>query len=141
MESTAPSAPPLKLPQLGAKASAEAYFDWDDVTDPSGITYTLQIASDMNYGSIVLEKKGITKSEYTLSETERLESTKREAPYYWRVKATDGASNESSWTDSGQFYVGLSFSMPSWAIYVLIGLVCLLFLALGYWMGRRPAGG
>ena len=139
MESKPPPAPILTLPQEANKVEAETLFDWDDVDDPSGVTYTLQIASDEDFDSIVLEKPGLTKSQYTLTPAEALESTEKDAPYYWRVRATDGASNEGEWTDSGQFYVGFAFDMPSWVLYALIGLGGLLLLALGYWMGRRTA--
>jgi len=140
MESTAPPIPlPLK-PQMGIKAKAETYFDWEDVTDDSlPVTYTLQIATDADFTSIVLEKKGLTTSGYTIPETEKLLSTPQEAPYYWRVKAVDGASNESGWSGAGSFYIGTTFALTGWILYTLIGIGGLLLLVLGYWLGRRTA--
>jgi len=41
MESVAPDAPNLLLPLTGEKAKQPITFDWSDVTDPSGVTYTL----------------------------------------------------------------------------------------------------
>ena len=140
MESTAPPIPTPLLPKMGVKAKAEAYFDWEDVTDDSlPITYTLQIASDKDFTTMVLEKKGLTKSEYTITKAEKLESTSKEAPYYWRVKAVDGASNESGWTGAGSFYVGFSFALTGWILYTLIGIGGLLLLLIGYRLGRRTA--
>ncbi|MCD6299926.1 MAG: IPT/TIG domain-containing protein, partial [Dehalococcoidales bacterium] len=142
MESTAPSIPPPLKPEMGVKAESPVYFDWEDVEDPSGVTYTLQVATDEEFttSSIVLEKKGLTKSEYTVTEVEKLESTKKEAPYYWRVKATDGASNESEWTSPGSFYVGgLGFSLTGWILYTICGVGALLFGIIGFWIGRRTA--
>ena len=71
-------------------------------------------------------------------EAEELEPTKKEAPYQWRVKAIDGASNGSGWT-AGTFSVSRPFAIPSWALYTLLGLGAVLLLALGYLLGRRTA--
>jgi len=140
MESDAPAIPAPLLPEMGVKAESTVYFDWEDVTDDSlPVTYTLQIATDKDFASIVLEKKGLTKSEYTITEAEKLPSTKKEAPYYWRVKAIDGASNVSEWTGTGSFYIGFVFELAGWILYTLMGVGGLLLLALGYWLGRRTA--
>jgi len=85
----------------------------------------------------VLEKKGLTESEYTLSETEELESTKNEAPYYWRVYATDGASNIGNPTGAGTFYVGFSFEFSGWLLYTVIGIGGVLLFLIGLLVGRR----
>ena len=138
MESEAPLIPVLLLPEVATTAEAEAYFDWKDVADPSGITYVLQIGSAIDFTTIVLEKKELTQSEYTLTEEEALRSTETDAPYYWRVRAIDGASNEGKWTAPVLFYVGPSPGiMPSWTLYVWIGLGALLLGVLGFWVLRR----
>ena len=138
MESNAPPAPPLLLPLVGEKAKSRTYFDWEDVNDPSRpVTYTLQIASDADFTTMVLEKTGLITSGHTLTKEEKLESTTTEAPYYWRVRAIDAASNESQWTTPWSFHVGISF--PQWTIYLLFGLGALLFGVLGFWLGRRSA--
>ncbi len=147
MESTPPSTVYPQLPLMDTKLKGWR-FDWcgDDtdltieVTDLSlPITYTLQIATDDQFTttSILLEKTGLTESEYTLTSEESLASVERENPYYWRVRAIDGASNESGWTGTGSFYVGFSFDMPTWLIYTLFGLGAVLFGVLGFWLGRR----
>ncbi|MFC2016945.1 IPT/TIG domain-containing protein [Chloroflexota bacterium] len=139
MESTAPTVPvPLK-PEMGVKVESPVYFDWEDVTDPSGVTYTLQIASDEDFTFIVREKKVLTGSEYTITEEEKLEPVSKKALYYWHVKAIDGASNESVWSGTGSFYVGSSWAMPQWAIYTLFGIGALLLALFGLWLGRRTA--
>ena len=136
MESQAPPVPVPLLPEVASAVEAEAYFDWEDVTDPSGVSYTLQVASNANFTTIVLEKEGLPHSEYTLSKGETLESTKKEA-YYWRVKAVDGARNESEWTSPGLFYVGFSLtSMPNWVWYILYGLGALLLGVIGFWVRK-----
>ncbi len=149
MESTPPSTVYPQLPLMDSKLDGWK-FDWcgdatdlsKEVTDDSlPITYTLQIATDENFpeDSIVLKKTGITGSEYTLTKEKRLASTKKEAPYYWHVKAVDGASNESEWSGIGSFYVGFSLAMPQWAIYTLFGIGALLFGILGFSLGRKTA--
>ena len=141
MESQPPSAPALLLPEAATKVEARVSLDWETVTDDSSpVTYTLQIATDDDFApaSILLEKEGLTKSEYTTTEAEKLSSTKEEAPYYWRVKAIDAISNESEWSTPGSFYVGgIFFSLTGWVLYAVMGVGGLALLGLGYWLGRR----
>ena len=87
-----------------------------------------------------MEKDGLTETEYTLTEEESLASTEKEAPYYWRVKSIDGASNESAWTYPISFYVGVSWTaLPSWAWYILYALGAVLLGILSFWLIRRRA--
>jgi len=137
MESAPPAIPSPLLPQMGVKAEQPVYFDWEDVEDSSGVTYTFQIASDADFTSLVLEKSGLTSSQYTITEAEKLASTKKEAPYYWRVKAIDGASNESEWSGAGTFYVGFTF--PGVSIHLWWGLGAAGAGALGYYLGKRKS--
>ncbi|MFC2046811.1 IPT/TIG domain-containing protein [Chloroflexota bacterium] len=142
MESEAPPVPLPLLPEMGIKAEQPVHFDWEDVTDPSGVTYTLQVATDEDFieDSIVLEKKELTDTEYTITEEEKLPSVKEEAPYYWRVQVIDDASNASEWTGTGSFYVGFPWpELKGWMLYVLMGIGGLLLLVLGFWLGRRTA--
>jgi len=148
MESTPPSTVYPQLPPMDSNLSGWK-FDWGgdadvstiEVTDDSlPITYTLQIASDIDFTTIVLEMEGLTTSEYpvtTKEEKEALKPSTKQAPYYWHVKAIDAASNDTAWTETRTFYVG--FTWPSWATYTLIGLGGLLLLLLSFWLGRRTA--
>ncbi len=124
---------------MGTKARAQAYLDWEIVTDPSGVTYSLQIATDADFsgGSIVLEKAGLSQSEYTITREERLESVSKDSPYYWHVRAVDGASNEGPWSGKGTFYVGFQFRLSQPVIYALFGVGALVFGILGFLLGRR----
>jgi len=141
MESQAPSAPVPLSPEDGGKAEAQALFDWGDVTDDSGVTYTLQVATrnDFTPAFMILEKTWLMASEYTLTAGEKLESTKKEAPYYWRVKTVDGASNVGEWSTLRSLYVGFAFELAGGILYGIMGVGGLLLLGLGYWMGRRTA--
>ena len=134
----APPAPALLLPELDTKAEAEVYFKWTEVTDLSPpIIYHLQVASDQNFASLVLEKKGLTGAEYTVTEEEKLAAVKKEVPYYWRVKAIDSVANEGEWSSSGSFYVGFTF--PGWVIFLIIGLAAALVGFIAFLLGRRTA--
>ena len=140
VEATPPPSPALLLPIDVSEAKSEAYFDWENVTDPSlPVIYSLQVASDENFASTVLTRQGLTESEYILTEEERLPSVKKEASYYWRVKAIDSASNESEWSSPSSFYVGFSFALPGWLLYTLIGLGIIFIGFLAFWVGRRTA--
>ena len=86
-----------------------------------------------------MEKAGLTDSEYTVTEEDKLASVGKEEPYHWRIGAIDGASNESEWADVRSFRVGFVFAMPGWAIYLLFGLGALLCGVFGFWLGRRTA--
>ena len=139
MESEAPPVPRPLLPEEGGKSKAEAYFDWEDVDDPSGVAYTLNIAIDADFSYIVLEREGLTSSDYLLTVEEKLSPTKKDAPYYWRVKAVDGASNGSGWSTPGSFYVSSGFAITGTTKNVLIGLGVAGGVFLGFWLGRRTA--
>jgi hypothetical protein len=145
MESTRPPVPVPRLPLLGGKVKSQAHFEWDKVSDPSGVIYTLQIATDEDFTSpsIVLEKTELAEPEYSLTKEERLRSVEKEAPYYWRVRAVDRADNESDWTTPGSFYVGFTFELTGWILYTSMGIAGLLLLFIsylvGYSVGKRTA--
>lgn len=137
MESQPPPSPTPSTPEIAGTSQASAYFDWSDVSDDSGVSYNLQVALDADFNAILLDKAGLTASEYTLAEEEKLEPAEKEA-YYWRVKAVDGALNESQWTNPRLFYVGFSWTaLPVWAWYVFGGVGIIVLGMLGFWLWRR----
>jgi len=140
MESTPPPTPQPQLPLLDGKLE-DGRFDWDDVIDLSlPITYDLQIATDANFTDILVEHTGLTTSEYTLLESEELESTSEEEPYYWRVRAIDAASNVSGWTGAATFSVGFTFpEITGWLMYVIMAAIAVAFFFFGFWLGTRRA--
>ncbi len=150
MESTPPDAPALLLPAAEDKAEALTSFEWEAVSDDSPpVVYTLQVATGEGFTSttLVLVKEGLTSPEYTLTEEEKLAGRSAEEPYYWRVRATDGADNESDWSEVGQFQVAAS-RLPTWTVtlfgFTISGwtilwwvLGCLASGLGGYWVGKR----
>jgi len=152
MESTPPETPQPLLPLMEGKAKSLAYFDWEDATAGTDgvaeqslpVTYDLQVATDENFTNRVVNKTGLTTSEYTLTEEEALEKTSKEIPYYyWRIRAVDAASNASGWTGAGTFTLGFSFDfdLSGWLLYVLMGVGALVLFFVGFWLGRRGGGG
>ena len=66
-------------------------FAWTDVTDPSGVSYTLEMGDNLYFFPLGpgMRKTGLVSPNVTV----------QLAPgtYYWRVKAVDGAGNEGQW--------------------------------------------
>jgi hypothetical protein len=87
----------------GATTGSTPTLDWGDVSDVSGVTYQLQIDDSLDFAplSLVLSKPALTASGYTLTAGEALPA----GAYYWRVRAVDGAGNESAWSMVPSFTV------------------------------------
>jgi hypothetical protein len=139
LENTAPATPSLTLPVNGDKGDALTKFQWTAVADPSApVTYTLQIAQDSAFATLVIEETGLTSNSYQLVEGQKLESTGKDKPYYWRVKAIDAAANESNWSTPQTFTVGTTFPVWLWIIIFVLGGI--LILLIGLVIGRRFKG-
>ena len=141
VESIPPPVPTLLLPEMGAEVKSPIYFNWRGVIDPSApVTYTLQVATSTDFSatSTVLEKKGLTQTEYSVTEAEGMRLGAAKTPYYWRARAIDGASNEGNWANPGVFYVARS-GVPTWAIITIAVLGVLFLLALGYFIHMKTS--
>jgi hypothetical protein len=87
-------------------------FMWTTVTDPSGVTYQIQIDNGIAGGSVpgpvpdflfpVYDVAGITENTYTLPDENAVQIC---IHYWWRVRATDGAGNIGPWTEPFHFHV------------------------------------
>ena len=139
MELLAPATPNLMLPAIKTQPGRPVTFDWKEVTDPSGVTYVLQVARDRGFTDLVIERYGLVESQYTMSQTEDelLDSTKKTAECWWRVKAVDGAGNESAWASARSFDTGVAPVTADWWKYLLIGLGVLILLGITFFVGRR----
>jgi len=139
LESKPPPAPKRLHPQLNNEELPPTGFLWELVDDDSQpVTYTLQIAADEQFTDVALEKTGLIAPQYALTGADRISSSREGAPYYWRVKAVDAASNEGEWSTVGSFHWTAS-SFPIWIIFVLIatGLIIVGFLV--YWIRRETS--
>jgi hypothetical protein len=117
VESTPPPTPHLISPEAGTEFNSfgktTVAFDWSDVEDPSGVYYVLEISPSADFAGTVIRKEGLTASEYTLTKDEAL----AKGNYYWRVKAEDGAENQSEWTNGQLFKVG---GLDWWLLLIII---------------------
>ena len=125
--------PQILIPKPDSVVKAEAFFDWESVYDPSEpVSYTLQVARTPDFQQPILEKDGLSVSQYTLSQEEALRPSRRSTYYYWRVRAIDSASNMGDWSDPVAFQVEPSNTLPVWAEITLIGIGFLLVIILGF---------
>jgi hypothetical protein len=144
VESDPPSTPQPLTPAMDIKVKSPVSFEWEPATDASPpsnpVTYELQIATTVSFSSssIILDETGLKVTSYTLTPAEELELTGK-APYYWRIRSLDAASNPSPWTGAGVFYAAGSSSFPTWALYTIMGVGAVLVFLIGYWLGRRSA--
>ena len=78
--------------RFGLLGNQTVSFSWSGVSDPSGITYTLEVADNYDFlsASHIISKTGLTETSYSIDIAP--------GTYYWRVKAVDGAGNESDWS-------------------------------------------
>jgi hypothetical protein len=134
MDSAAPPVPALSAPKSDTKTEVMAEFRWEPVNDPSGINYSLQVARDANFSNPIIDKSEMIETAYQLGDTEKLKSANKSNPYYWRVRATDGASNESAWSKPETFTVG--FIMPGWGWYLIYAVAAIIIFVLGIFAGR-----
>jgi hypothetical protein len=124
IESTPPPIPRLISPEAGTEFNSigktTVAFDWSDVEDPSGVYYVLEISPSADFAGTIIRKEGLVASEYTLTKDEAL----TKGNYYWRVKAEDGAENQSEWTNGQVFKVG----GLDWWLLLLIILVAIVVI-------------
>jgi hypothetical protein len=134
-DSTAPAAPVALKPENSSQQGGQPQFTWTVVTDPSGVTYTVQVAQDAAFSQLVVVKDGLQTAQYKLISSEKLSSSDL-ITYYWRVKATDGAGNDGGWSNINQFKVK-NFLQSGWPVYIAIGVGGLLLVVIGLFIGTR----
>ncbi|MGP8080695.1 MAG: IPT/TIG domain-containing protein [Dehalococcoidales bacterium] len=131
MDSTPPPVPDTYVPKPDSTVQSQVTFAWGTVYDPSEpVSYTLQIARTKDFLQPILEKTGLSLSEYTLTKEESLLPNRQFTNYYWRVRATDSASNAGAWSEPVAFEVEPSNTLPQWTDYILSGIGILLVIIL-----------
>ncbi|MGA2159185.1 MAG: hypothetical protein ABSG90_08190 [Dehalococcoidia bacterium] len=140
VSSTPPLAPETTLPAEGSRVTKDAHFEWGVVTDPSGVSYTIEVAGDPKFTNVIMSQANLLTNYIDVTDDSKL-LPGRDAPYYWRVKAVDRASNESAWSPVSSFYKGHTLitiltNMPDWVKYVLICLGLVLFGFMFFWIGH-----
>ncbi|MBN1975852.1 MAG: hypothetical protein JW918_00495 [Anaerolineae bacterium] len=105
-DTTPPPVPPIVAPTGGAALACDKVpLDWDAVSDPSGIAeYRVQVEQEITPGNW----DPISGSPWTgLSGTDLELALDCGGVYRWRVRAVDGAGNESDFSAWAEFGVNL----------------------------------
>jgi len=88
------SMPAAKSPagdSIGTIGSQLITIQWTDVNNTTKVTYEVEVSESHDFSSTaILTKTGLTESNFTV--------VLEPGIYYWRVKAVDGAGNESHWS-------------------------------------------
>jgi hypothetical protein len=112
LDATAPPAPSLVSPANGDNILDNTpTFEWTSVTDPSGVTYQIQIDDNADFSS-PNENRAVTDNTYTIADENALGMF---IPYFWHVRAVDGMGNPGDWSEERNFTV-----VPIGAIGVLL---------------------
>jgi len=139
MESVPPAVPqpiaPTDKSRVGFIGGVRPTFAWSAVSDASGVSYSLQIATSASVGANgfadpVFTVTGLVGTNYTLGKADALPY----GTYYWIVQAVDGAENGSAWTATRSFHAGF---LPLWAFIVIIVAAVLLISGLVYFLVIR----
>ncbi len=86
---TPPPAPILLSPTNRDTVSDNTpTFAWSDVSDASGVTYTIHVSNNKDFADIVISRSGRTASTFTP------QSPLPDDKYFWRVQAVDGVGNK-----------------------------------------------
>ncbi|MGH9921749.1 MAG: Ig-like domain-containing protein [Nitrososphaerales archaeon] len=68
-------------------------FAWIEVSDASGVTYTIQISINKDFADTVINRLGRTASTFTP------QSPLPDGKYFWRVQAVDGVGNKGPFSE------------------------------------------
>jgi len=76
-------------------------FEWTSVSDPSGVTYQIQVDNDPSFSSPEVDVAGWADNMYTPSEL-------ADGIYYWHIRSVDGVGNAGGWSEDWNFRVRTS---------------------------------
>ena len=99
-ENTKPNIPTLQYPNHNDDffTNRTPRFDWSSSgdSDGDGVTYSFQLSLTDDFGSLIIDRVGLTESNFTQV------SELAFSDYYWRVKPSDGYEN-NSWSPISNF--------------------------------------
>ncbi len=134
LKGTPPTVPtPISPSQqrFGWFGSQTVIFTWTQVSDPSGVTYVLEVDKSLRFFPLEpgMRKTGLTQPNCVM--------TLEPGTYYWRIKSIDGAGNESDWSLSPYpFQVGF-FSGIYLAVGALIFVIVFIFIVRAFFRRVR----
>jgi len=82
-------------------------FDWTDIWHSCLVSYTLQVATDPGFTSIVINEAGLVESEYTPLTNLPFDT------YYWRVRAILSDDVVMDWSETWSFFIALDLIPPT----------------------------
>ncbi|MCX6006483.1 MAG: hypothetical protein NTZ34_04380, partial [Chloroflexi bacterium] len=138
METTAPDVPQISSPKDGATVGfvgdTKVPFKWSAVSDPSGVTYDLEVSDQSNFSTTLVSRTKLNDVKYTLPEAEALPN----GEYYWHIRAVDGAGNIGAWSQTASIKVG--FITMSTIIWIVVGVIALIIVVavLNRVLRRKP---
>ena len=89
-------------------------------------------------GGCGLEWEHAESRELAQTPEEKRETLESGAPYYWRIRAIDKASNVGDWSTVQEFYVSIFASpMPPWILYSLLAEGGVFICFFGYWFIKK----
>jgi len=101
-DQTKPLAPSLIAPENGAELLDNTpTFMWTSVTDPSGVTYQIQVDDNVDFSSPVYYAVNLVDNTHTLPD----ENALLLGTYFWRVRAKDWEGNVGDWSEEWNFTV------------------------------------
>ena len=129
METTAPEIPTTSSPKDGATigfmGDTKVAFKWGAVSDPSGVSYEIEVSDDSGFGRKLISRGKLTSTAYTTSEAEALSN----GEYYWHVRAVDGAGNKSDWSPTSTVKVGfITMGTIIWLVVGILGLLIVIIV-------------
>lgn len=99
----APSAPALDSPADGESGvSRSPTFQWAPSSDPSGVSYRLEVSLDESFSEDVLvqHEEDISSTQYKMGQDQELAPAQT---YHWHVQAVDGEGNAGAWSPTWSF--------------------------------------
>lgn len=101
VDTSSPSIPSLiSPPNASSSYDSTPVLTWSEVTDPSGVTYKIQIDDETGFSAPYVNATGaIPQNIYSVSPALAAQT------YYWRVQAVDGAGNQSGYSGYRSFSV------------------------------------
>jgi len=134
MDGTSPAAPLVSSTPggiTGILGNVPVTFRWPAVTDPSGVSYSLQVDTRPDFTTPFINEEGLTSPTFTSGNLAM-------GTYYWRVKAVDGAYNESAWSATSVVKVGL-IPLGVFIIIIVVGFLVIVGATLRFLLRHHPS--
>jgi len=128
-DNTPPPAPTLISPENGDNILDNTpTFKWTSVSDPSGVTYQIQIDDNVDFSSPVYYAINLVDNTHALPDENALALF---IQYFWHVRAKDGVGNIGDWSEEWNFTV-----VPIGAVGVLL-MPLLMLLPFAFMLRRQ----